>query len=327
MKKPRIHYLRIAFMLFLCAALGIGLATTSGLGTASAWGWDSINAICPLGALEALIAFKGFPIPLLIGLGIIIILTIVFGKAFCSWGCPVPLIQKLFKPRKRAESHTDSQPLSCKGHRECSQASCPAKHESNGESRATDKSTTGFLADSRMWILCGALASTAIAGFPVFCLVCPIGLSFAFAIGIWHLFQYNETTWSLLVFPAILLIEIVFFKKWCTRICPISALTSLLSRANRTFRPTIMADRCRRTSRGETCNACTSACPLNIDLHNAAIDISKSNECTRCGKCFDTCPAHAISFPFLAFKKNAESPFSADATKETDREVKDRSLQ
>ncbi|MFR0707830.1 MAG: hypothetical protein ACLSIH_12425 [Eggerthella lenta] len=81
----------------------------------------------------------------------------------------------------------------------------------------------GLRLDTRHATLLGALGASAVFGFPVFCLVCPIGLTFATFIGVWHLFQFNETSWGLIIFPAILVLEIAFLRKWCAKICPVSA--------------------------------------------------------------------------------------------------------
>lgn len=89
----------------------------------------------------------------------------------------------------------------------------------------------------RNWVLGGALLSTAVFGFPVFCLICPVGLTFATLIAVWRLFQFNEVALSLLVFPAMLALEVLVLRKWCSRFCPLGALLSLASRLNRTFRP------------------------------------------------------------------------------------------
>ena len=41
-------------------------------------------------------------------------------------------------------------------------------------------------------VLAGALASSAAFGFPVFCLICPVGLTFALVIALWRLAEFNE---------------------------------------------------------------------------------------------------------------------------------------
>ena len=120
------------------------------------------------------------------------------------------------------------------------------------------------------------------------CLVCPIGLTFATFIGVWHLFQFNETSWGLIIFPAILVLEIAFLRKWCAKICPVSALVSLISGLNRTLRPRVRADACLRSS-GVDCRACVEACPEQVDPHSKRIP-----ECSKCGACVEACPAQAI---------------------------------
>ena len=147
----------------------------------------------------------------------------------------------------------------------------------------------GVQIDTRHAVLAGTLASAAVFGFPVFCLICPVGLTFATLIGVWNLFRFNEPSWALIVFPAILIFEVVFLRKWCSKICPVSALVSLVSNANVTLKPRVDRERCLR-ERGIDCHACVDACPEQLDPH-----IGRIPECSKCGKCVEACPAHAIS--------------------------------
>jgi ferredoxin-type protein NapH len=148
--------------------------------------------------------------------------------------------------------------------------------------------------DSRHVVLGGALLSTAVFGFPVFCLVCPVGLTFATIIAFWRLVGFNEPTLSLLVFPAILIIEVLFLKKWCLRFCPLGAVMSLMSIPNRLFRPKVDLDKCLRTQ-GIPCTVCVDSCSEELDPHYA----QGMHECTKCGECKDNCPAGAITIGFL----------------------------
>ena len=147
----------------------------------------------------------------------------------------------------------------------------------------------GVQIDTRHAVLAGTLASAAVFGFPVFCLICPVGLTFATLIGVWNLFRFNEPSWALIVFPAILIFEVVFLRKWCSKICPISALVSLVSNVNVTLKPRVDRGRCLR-EKGIDCHACVDACPEQLDPHTGRIP-----ECSKCGKCVEACPAHAIS--------------------------------
>lgn len=254
----------------------LGLALHTGTGTPSAWGIYDIAALCPLGAVEAALAGKTVVPPMLIALVVGVVLVIVFGRAFCAWGCPVPLLRRLFGLKSPEEKR--------------------AKRE--GGVLDIPDSERGGVADSRNWILGGTVLSAAVFGFPVFCLICPVGLTFATIVALWRLFQFNEVALSLLVFPAMLVIEVVVLRKWCSRFCPLGALLSLVARLNRTFRPRSDEEACLRSTKGEPCHRCADACPEGIDLHHPETS-APLNECTKCRACADACPMHAITLPFL----------------------------
>ena len=257
-----------AFALAVCA-VAAGLTFRIGIGTPSAFGIESIAAICPLGALETMFGARQIMLqPLLLLLGMVLVIALV-GKAFCAWMCPAPWLKRLFKPGKR----------------KAADGSVSAAHHACSHARG---GRDGLRLDTRHATLLGALGASAVFGFPVFCLVCPIGLTFATFIGVWHLFQFNETSWGLIIFPAILVLEIAFLRKWCAKICPVSALVSLISGLNRTLRPRVRADACLRSS-GVDCRACVEACPEQVDPHSKRIP-----ECSKCGACVEACPAQAI---------------------------------
>ena len=137
----------------------------------------------------------------------------------------------------------------------------------------------------------------------MFCLVCPVGLTFGTLVVVWRLFQFSEVTWSLLVFPAILVFELVVLRKWCHRFCPLGALLSLIARGNRTFRPQANADACLHAAHGERCNRCADVRPEGVNLHDKTVS-APMNECVKCRACADACPMHAITFPLLAKAAN-----------------------
>ena len=276
-----------AFVAFVVA----GLAFRIGAGTPSAFGIDAIAAVCPLGALETMAGAKDVMLhPLLLFIAVVAIIVLV-GKAFCAWLCPVPWLQKLVRPkpsRKPAEPSAGDTTCGSSCGSSCG-PSCAAEGACPSCALApVGGKRDGFRLDTRHATLLGALGATAVFGFPVFCLVCPVGLTFATLIGLWHLFQFNETSWGLILFPAILAIEVLVLRKWCVNICPISALVSLISNANRTLRPRVDRAACLR-ERGIDCRACVDACPEQVDPHSARIP-----ECSKCGACIASCPAQAI---------------------------------
>ena len=152
--------------------------------------------------------------------------------------------------------------------------------------------------DSRHIVLGGALLSTVLFGFPVFCLICPVGLVFATIIAFWHWIGFNELTFSLLLFPAILIVEVLILRKWCLKFCPLGAVFSLMSLPNRFFRPKVDNSKCLRMQ-GIECNLCVEYCEEKLDPHFS----EGMHECAKCGHCMEHCPAKAITIPFLPPKK------------------------
>lgn len=278
----RITKARVVTLSLVFVAVIASLAFDLGLGTPSSFGIGQFFLLCPLGGLEALLASKALVPVTLISLAVVVAFALLFGRAWCAWGCPAPVIRKFFK--REAPSTSTCTPSPCAASKPCEPAN--AIRDVRGGNRGA--SLRHLLRDRRTWVLGAVLVATIVAGLPLFCLVCPVGLTFATLIGLWHLFQFNETSWGLILFPAILAIEVLVLRKWCVNICPISALVSLISNANRTLRPRVDRAACLR-ERGIDCRACVDACPEQVDPHSARIP-----ECSKCGACIASCPAQAI---------------------------------
>lgn len=273
---------RFLIVVVLLIALFAGWQT----GTLCSVGYDAIAYICPLGALETIFGSWAFVPRVLICLAAVVIVALVFGKAFCSWVCPVAPLSDLLRGKKAREK--DECERTQAAHRVLERWS-----DTNAAQAEKHKPIRSRV-DGRHVVLAGSLASAAVCGFPVFCLVCPIGLTFASAIALYRLIGFNEPAIEVLVFPALLVLELTVFRKWCHRFCPVGALLSLLSRGNRTFKPHVDASMCARHA-GSSCAACAQACPEHIDPCADLGDRSLA-ECTRCGACVNTCPAKALSF-------------------------------
>lgn len=327
----KVSKLRTIVAAVVFVVLSLGLITGMSMGTLSGFGWETISALCPLGALTTMIATKTLVPRALISLVIMGLLVLVVGRAFCGWICPIPVFDRIRgffrspKKRRQLEAATRDETLSI------------AKSELQGgdvaEVQASDAADCGHdcgncssckqvrtKLDSRHYVLGGALLSTAVFGFPVFCLVCPIGLTFASVLVLWRLFAVGDMTWSIVLIPLMLVVELVFLRKWCTRFCPLAGLMNLVSRFSKTFRPVINNEKCLETSSGTPCSRCAMVCDADINLRHPDFGERTLADCTRCRACVDACPASAITMPFLIKKDTASGATVvelADASEKT----------
>ena len=100
MKRTRLLRMLCAFAFILLVFLGLILHT--GSGTLSAIGWRDIAAVCPLGALEAMLAEKTLIPRAILGALAVVAFCLILGRVFCGWICPVPFIKQLFGQEEHA---------------------------------------------------------------------------------------------------------------------------------------------------------------------------------------------------------------------------------
>lgn len=327
--------LRTLVAVAIIVAVTIGFVTNVGIGTISAPGFWDISVLCPLGALGTMLASKTMVPRAVISLVLMVVLIVIFARAFCGWMCPIPLVSKLRYIFSRPESAkkkdaeeasatspeaaTDVAATDAANAATSAAAIAPLTDEEKAAlSGACEKDSKGIVGcascaakrgdavDARHWVLGGAVLSTFIFGFPVFCLICPIGLTFATIMLVINLFAHGDVTWTVIVVPLLLACEVIFFRKWCHKLCPLSAFMSLVAKLNKTFVPTIDDAKCLETSKGAKCGRCGKACEEGIDPRHPELSQTAWSECTKCRSCVDACPANAITMP-LIYKGNKNS--------------------
>ena len=333
-KKGALSSLRGFLPVAVLLVAAVAFVANVPIGNLSAAGWGAVSLICPVGALSTWLASKTFVPQVVVSLVVVVLLVVLFGRAFCGWLCSVPVMQRVLgvhpdnekaKAAKKAKAaQAQAQGVAAAkaadpdavnavlANPEVVSAEAPAKvcdpkacGSSAGCAGCAEQRAKAL--DARHWVLGGSLLSAAVFGFPVFCLVCPVGLTFATIFLIIRLFS-GSVSWALLVVPALLIVELVFLRRWCHRFCPIGAFMSLVSKANRFFVPTIDAGKCIETTTGHACGRCAKVCPESIDLRDLAASPRPINECIKCRQCVDVCPKKAITMPFLPKGKAAPAP-------------------
>ena len=132
--------MRLFSMALVLLVIFLGAACRWGTGSFSTLGWEKLYLICPLGYLEAMAASKSWLLGATVPFVLIAAISLLAGRIFCGWVCPVPLTRKLLINR------LDDKPV-------------------NGE----NPKGKGPLA-----VLGLTLGSAAVFGFPVFCLLCQL---------------------------------------------------------------------------------------------------------------------------------------------------------
>jgi polyferredoxin len=324
-KRFRISKLRHFTPALILTLLLIGTAGELGWGTLCSLDIAGARFTCPLGYLQLSLADHHFSPAAWLSVGLLVAIILLAGRFFCAWVCPTGMLKTIFKDRRNASrtskvsSKSSTKPLSrslltqstepsssFNSMPVLSQAGNPpadppagmpdsmpvsgSRESSPAKSRHdTDSSLTPLASYA---VLGGSLLSSFLFGFPVFCAICPVGLFFASLFAIRRLFFYQSPSLELVLFPAILIVEVFVLRKWCQALCPLGAFLRILASLNKRFlRPQIDRQECLLAS-GVNCQACSKVCSERVDLKttsNSALD-----GCTTCLECWDRCPINAI---------------------------------
>ena len=255
----RVHPARIArIAVASCAVLSVTVASLMHEGAVG-----SLCTLCPIGFLEIGIASGEVPWGLLPGVLVMLAIAFALGKAFCAWACPTSLLRTLAEPQSVARERRGQS----------------VGHRSDYGSQAV--------------VFAVLLAVSFLVGFPVFCLICPIGLAFGVAYAVARTLLLWQPGWELVVFPLMLVAEVVLFRRWCSKICPVGFLLGLAGwlrgKLGFAIAPHVDEGLCLR---GDGCHACASSCPEGIDAEAAScVDM---RDCTLCFECRNACPARSI---------------------------------
>jgi len=214
----------------------------------------------PVALMDFLVSAKECCSSLFISVLIPLCVTLILGRAFCSWLCPVGFLLELNMKANR---------LLCR---------------------------MGFthkieLRDFRYIIFALLLILGFFFSFP---LISTFDPPHVLGRELMYLFTHQQVSLSGMGLLIVILLFEVFFtsRAWCRAFCPSGGGLALLGR-KRMWRIRIIAKECIR------CEKCNSACPYGLSpshlVTNGNFDWTI---CDNCGLCRDICPTKAISYGF-----------------------------
>lgn len=223
----------------------------------------------------------------LAGLGLILVLTVLFGRFYCSSLCPLGTLQDLFiSARNRVFKKRFF-----------------SFHKARNIIRYTVLTVTAVLYVSGSLIFLnflepfsffGRIAANLIKPMAVFIFNMSSKILLQFHIYISSNYPLHRIEGSILILTGVCIIFLFFLSAfrgrfYCNMFCPAGALLSLFSRFS-IWKLRFVEKEC------TGCLLCEKVCPAEcIDVKNRALDFSR---CVHCYNCLDACPKQAIRFQF-----------------------------
>jgi polyferredoxin len=229
----------------------------------------------PLGTLQLLfahvltmpISFSFLSTTVIIGTVVFIVTTILIGRAFCAWACPIgTIIDGIDAGLERLKFR----PLFTR------------KNPFAGTSSLNGLARNGM---NKYAVLGSTLATSVLFRTPVWCAFCPIGSLCRGAIAGQELAIGAE----ILSVPAVGSLSLGEKRFWCKYLCPVGALLTILSKYNVFVKPRMHDERHRN------CGLCTSICPEGINLCQE----KSYSRCTKCLDCYAKCPSGAVKIDIV----------------------------
>ncbi len=198
---------------------------------------------------------------------LLLALSLVLGRSFCGWVCPVGTAADLVRP------------LAFWSRR-------PPAGRARGNGRRNSRLRYVLLAAA----LGGAFLSIKLVGWldPLVVFSRAATAATANLLGGTQALERGGATYFSLLFTAILLLELWRPRFWCRHLCPEGALLGLITRFSLLNR--------RVSTACNNCVLCRQACPMNavpVDAHD-----TDYSDCTFCLECESACPLGGIRFGF-----------------------------
>lgn len=212
----------------------------------------------PFAVLQILATGQPLASTVLVGALIVVLLyTVLGGRSFCGWVCPVGLIGDGTRWWKR-------------------------HFKIRGQFH--------LARSARFWIMALALLVSAATGVAAFEWLSPIGIIQRELI---YTAEWGAGLGAVMVVAVIVLVDLFVVRDgWCGSLCPLGAFYSLIGHFS-LLRVHFDEERCDRC--GDCVVVCPE--PHVIDFHAMAqMEFIESGDCLNCGRCLEVCPRDVYRF-------------------------------
>jgi len=254
---------------------------------AGSWLFETVPMVEPFVFLQMLAAgMFGFLSTTVIGVAVVVAFyALIGGRAYCAWVCPVNVITDAAAWARRRLGITQSAKIS---------------------------------PQTRWWMLGAALLLAALTGQLAYELVNPVSIVHRGLI-------YGMGAAGWMVVAGIFLFDLVVTKHgWCSHVCPMGAMYSLIGT------PALVKVRTPKREQCDDCMECFEVCPepkilppaLKQGMKQGLPAMVSSSLCTRCGRCVDICAKDVFAFGLLTPGKAKPRAMGENAAGEKDGELK-----
>ena len=264
------------------------------------WGWMAKIQLLP----AVLRAIGGATLGNLAVIAAILLLTLIFGRIYCSVICPMGVFQDIVIWIRRTIGK-------CTARCNATKARKYAAQKAEGQSVPVPKMAKPITKQFRYSPSCHAVRLALLVIFiltSVFLsqllisLVAPYSNYGLMVQAVCSLiagdFQTALIVTAAVTFAVMVLCAWIWGRGWCNTVCPVGTVLGYIS-AGSLFKIRIDESKCRAC--GRCGKACKASC-INMETHS--VDYTK---CVDCFDCIDSCEEGAISFRFVCGEKNRKN--------------------
>ncbi len=216
------------------------------------------NISDPLAAIDFVLASKSIHGPLMASILIPVALTMILGRAFCGWVCPINTLTELLDRARSGLARI-----------------LPGIPNINLGSK------------TKHWVLVGTVIIVVVAGIPLFSTYLPYVI---LGRELHNMFLFQAVGAGAYLLLILALFEFFISRRgWCRYLCPSGAMLSLIGSRSVVHITKPGSAKCL-----ESCRECDRLCPMGLDVRNGSPGI----DCTNCGDCLTVCPQGLLSYTY-----------------------------